>query len=39
MNQKFAPEVRERALLMLDEAKPGHRNLRTAVRHVSGLLA
>ncbi|MGO3088922.1 MAG: transposase [Galactobacter sp.] len=38
MNQKYSPEMRERALRMLDEAKPDHPNLMTAVRHVAGLL-
>jgi len=38
MNQKYSPEMRERALRMLDEAKPEHPNLRAAVRHVTGLL-
>lgn len=38
MNQKFSPEMRERALRMLDEAKPEHPNLMAAVRRVAGLL-
>lgn len=38
MNQKYSPEMRERALRMLDEAKPEHPNLMSAVRHVAGLL-
>lgn len=38
MNQKYSPEMRERALRMLDEAKPDHPNLMTAVRHIAGLL-
>ena len=38
MNQKYSPEMRERALRMLDEAKQDHPNLMTAVRHVAGLL-
>ena len=38
MNQKYSPEMREKALRMLDEAKPSHPNLMTAVRHVAGLL-
>lgn len=40
MNQKYSPEMRERALRMLDEAKASgeHSNLMTAVRHVAGLL-
>jgi transposase len=37
MNQKYSPEMRERALRMLDEAKPEHPNLMSAVRHVAGL--
>lgn len=40
MSQKYFPEMRERALWMLDEAKASgeHRNLMSAVRHVAGLL-
>src|SRR5690606_38268115 len=38
MNQKYSPEMRERALRMLDEAKPEHPHLMAAVRHVAGLL-
>lgn len=38
MNQKHPLEMRERVLRMLDEAKPAHPNLMTAVRHVAGLL-
>lgn len=40
MNQKYSPEMRERALRMLDEAKASgeHSNLISAVRHVAGLL-
>ncbi|WP_394279131.1 IS3 family transposase [Microbacterium sp.] len=40
MNQKYSPEMRERALRMLDEAKASgeHPNLMSAVRHVAGLL-
>lgn len=38
MNQKYSPEMRGRALRMLDEAKPEHPNLMSAVRHVAGLL-
>lgn len=38
MNQKYSPEMRERALRMLDEARPLHPNLMSAVRHVAGLL-
>ena len=37
MNQKYSPEMREKALRMLDEAKPSHPNLMAAVRHVAGL--
>lgn len=38
MNQKYSPEMRERALRMLHEAKLEHPNLMSAVRHVAGLL-
>ncbi len=40
MNQKYSPEMRERALRMLDEAKASgeHSNPMSAVRHVAGLL-
>ena len=38
MNGKYSPEMRERALRMLAEARPGHPNLMSALRHVSGLL-
>ena len=38
MNQKYSPEMRERALRMLEEAKPEHSNLMSALRHVAGLL-
>jgi transposase len=38
MNQKYSPEMRERALRMLDEAIPEHPNLMSAARHVAGLL-
>ena len=38
MNQRYSPEMRERALRMLDEAKPSHPNLMSAVGHVAGLL-
>ncbi len=38
MNQKYSPQMRERALRMLDEALPEHPNLMTAARHVAGLL-
>ena len=30
MNQKYSPEMREKALRMLDEAVPSHPNLMTA---------
>ncbi|MFE6965662.1 transposase [Agromyces sp. NPDC057679] len=38
MPKKFEPEMRERALRMLAEAMPDHRNKSAAVRHVAGLL-
>lgn len=38
MDQRYSPEMRERALRMLDEAKPSHPNLVSAVGHVGGLL-
>jgi len=38
MLKKFEPEVRERALRMLAEALPEHKNKTAAARHVSGLL-
>ena len=38
MNQKYSPELRERALRMLAEAMPEHKNKSAAVRHVAGLL-
>src|SRR5690606_27626777 len=38
MNQKYSPEMRGRALRMLDEAKPEHPNLKWAGRHVASLL-
>lgn len=40
MNQKYSPEMRERTLRMLDQARASgeHRNLMTTVRHVAGLL-
>ena len=38
MNRKYSPEMRERALRMLAEARPEHPNLMSAVRHVAGLL-
>lgn len=38
MNRKYSPEMRERALRMLAEARPEHANMMSAVRHVAGLL-
>lgn len=38
MNQKYSPEMRERALRMLAETRPSHPNMMSAVRHVAGLL-
>ena len=38
MNRKYSPEMRERALRMLAEARPEHPNLMSAVRYVAGLL-
>ena len=38
MNRTYSPELRERALRMFDEARPGHPNLMSAARHVAGLL-
>jgi len=38
MNRKYSPELRERALRMLAEARPAHPNLMSATRHVAGLL-
>lgn len=38
MPKKFEPETRERALRMLAEAMPEHKNKSAAVRHVAGLL-
>lgn len=38
MPKKFEPEMRERALRMLAEAMPEHKNKSAAVRHVAGLL-
>ena len=38
MNRKCSPEMRERALRMLAEARPEHPNMMSAVRHVAGLL-
>ena len=38
MNQKYSPEMRERALRMLAEARPDHPNEVSAIRHVAGML-
>ncbi|WP_448811955.1 IS3 family transposase [Agromyces bauzanensis] len=38
MNRKYSPEMRQRALRMLAEARPEHPNMMSAVRHVAGLL-
>lgn len=38
MNKKYSPEIRERALRMLDEARPEHASLSAASRHVAGML-
>ena len=38
MNQRYSPEMGEKALRMLDEAKSSRPNLMAAVRHVAGLL-
>lgn len=35
---RYTPEMRERALRMLLEARPDHPNLMAAIRHVAGLL-
>ena len=35
---RYTPEMRERALRMLAEARPDHRSLSAAVWHVAGLL-
>lgn len=35
---RYTPEMRERALRMLDEARRNHPNQMTAIRHVAGLL-
>jgi len=35
---RYTPEMRERALRMLSEARPEHPNLMTAIRHVAGML-
>lgn len=38
MNKKYSPEMRERALRMLAEARPAHATTMAAIRHVAGLL-
>lgn len=38
MNRKYSPEMRERALRMLAEARPEHPTVMAAIRHVAGLL-
>lgn len=38
MNRKYSPEMRERALRMLAEARPEHATMMPAIRHVAGLL-
>ncbi len=38
MNRKYSPEMRERALRMLAEARPEYPTLMGATRHVAGLL-
>lgn len=38
MNRKYSPEMRERALRMLAEARPEHAMRMAAIRHVAGLL-
>lgn len=38
MMNRYSPEMRDRALRMLAEARPDHPNLTTAIRHVAGLL-
>ncbi|GGD26850.1 hypothetical protein GCM10010915_03630 [Microbacterium faecale] len=38
MNRKYSPEMRERALRMLVEARPEHPSMMSAVRHVAGVL-
>ena len=35
---RYTPEMRERALRMLAEARPDHPNMMSAVRYVAGLL-
>ncbi len=38
MNRKYSPEMRERALRMLADARPEYPNMMSVVRHVAGLL-
>ena len=38
MNRKYSPEMRERALRMLAEARPSHPTMMAAIRHVAGFL-
>ncbi len=38
MNRTYAPEMRERALRMLAEARPEHPTMMSAIRRVAGLL-
>lgn len=38
MNRKYPPEMRERALRMLAEARPEYPTLMSAIRHVAGML-
>ena len=38
MNRKYSPEMRERALRMLAEARPSRPTMMSGVRHVAGLL-
>lgn len=38
MNRKYSSEMGERALRMLEEARPEHPSMMSALRHVAGLL-
>jgi hypothetical protein len=38
MNRGYSPEMRERVLIMLAEARPEHPTLMAAIRHVAGML-
>ena len=38
MNRTYSPEMRERALRMLGEARPEHPTMMSAIRRVAGLL-